>query len=69
MDQRKQIWATVAIIVVWAAVALASIYSPALEVVDQGGDTTVRLPMAAFFVSMAAAIATPFIAIWGYRGR
>ncbi len=68
MEQRKQVWATVAIIVIWTAVALSSIYSPPLEVVDQGGDTTVSFPIVAFFVSTAAAIATPFIAIWGYRG-
>jgi hypothetical protein len=41
----------VAIISVWVAVALTSIYSPLLEVVDQGaGDTTVSFPIATLFV-------------------
>lgn len=52
---------------IWAAVALASIYSPQLEVVDQVGDVTVSVLLLLVFVALGAAVATPFVTVWEYR--
>jgi hypothetical protein len=62
---RKFFWTSLAIAAMWAAVALASILGPELVVTD--GLDEVRIPASAVVVSFFAAVATIFVAVWGYR--
>jgi len=60
--------ATGAIIVIWIAVMLIGIFAPSLQISDpEGADLTV--PVGAICAPFFAAIATVFVAFWGYRDR
>ncbi len=62
----KFFWVSLAIASIWVAVALVGIFGPELVVKTAGGDD-VRLPAGAAVAAFFAAIATVFVAIWGYR--
>jgi predicted membrane chloride channel (bestrophin family) len=64
----KFAYVTAAIIVIWIAVMLIGINAPSLQITDpQGTDLTV--PVGAICAPFFAAIATVFVAFWGYRDR
>jgi len=63
---KKFFWVSLATASIWVAVALASIFGPEL-VVDSAGGDVVRVPAIAVVASFFAAIATVFVAVWGYR--
>ena len=59
---------TGAIIVIWIAVMLIGIFAPSLQRSDpEGTDLTVLV--GAICAPFFAAIATVFVAFWGYRDR
>lgn len=61
-------YATAAIIVIWLSVALIGIFAPSLQVSEASGET-VTVPVGAICAPFFAAIATVFVAFWGYRER
>jgi len=64
----KFAYVTAAIIVIWIAVMLIGINALSLQITDpQGTDLTV--PIGAICAPFFAAIATVFVAFWGYRDR
>ena len=64
----KFVYATGAIIVKWIAVMLIGIFAPSLQISDPEG-TDLTVPVGAICVPFFAAIATVFVAFWGYRDR
>ena len=60
--------ATGAIIVIWIAVMLIGIFAPSLQISDPEG-TDLTVPVGAICAPFFAAIATVFVAFWGYRDR
>ena len=64
----KFVYATGAIIVIWIAVMLIGIFAPSLQISDPEG-TDLTLPVGAICAPFFAAIATVFVAFWGYRDR
>lgn len=63
---RKWIWASASIIVMWTAVLLIGLYAPNLVIVSAGGDS-VDLPVAVLFVGLLAFVATIVVAVVGFR--
>ncbi len=64
----KFVYATAAIIVIWIAVMLIGIFAPSLQINETGG-TELTVPVGAICAPFFAAIATVFVAFWGYRDR
>ena len=60
--------ATGAIIVIWIAVMLIGIFAPSLQISDPEG-TDLTVPVGPICAPFFAAIATVFVAFWGYRDR
>lgn len=60
--------ATGAIIVIWIAVMLIGIFAPSLQISDPEG-TDLTVPVGAICAPFFAAVATVFVAFWGYRDR
>ena len=60
--------ATAAIIVIWIAVMLIGIFAPSLQINEPVG-TDLTIPVGAICAPFFAAIATVFVAFWGYRDR
>ena len=59
---------TAAIIVIWIAVMLIGVFAPNLQIGETGG-TELTVPVGAICAPFFAAIATVFVAFWGYRER
>ena len=59
---------TAAIIVIWIAVMLIGVFAPSLQIIETGG-TELTIPVSAVCAPFFAAIATVFVAFWGYRER
>ncbi len=59
---------TAAIIVIWIAVTLIGVFAPNLQILETGG-TELTVPVGAICAPSFAAIATVFVAFWGYRER
>ena len=59
---------TAAIIVIWIAVTLIGVFAPNLQILETGG-TELTVPVGAICAPLFAAIATVFVAFWGYRER
>ena len=64
---RKYIFPTIAIASMWLAVLFVGIFAPSLEV--RQPTNHVDLPVVAIIPCIFAAIATIFVASWGYRGQ
>jgi hypothetical protein len=64
----KFAYTTAAIIVMWLAVMLIGIFAPNLQKHETGG-TELTVPVGAVCAPFFAAIATVFVAFWGYRDR
>ena len=60
--------ATGAFIIIWIAVMLTGIFAPSLQISDPEG-TDLTVPVGAICAPFFAAIATVFVAFWGYRDR
>ncbi len=59
---------TAAIIVIWIAVMLIGVFAPSLQIIETGG-SELTVPVGAICAPLFAAIATVFVAFWGYRER
>ena len=64
----KFAYATAAIIVIWIAVMLIGVFAPNLQISEQG-EIQLTVPVGAICAPIFAAIATVFVAFWGYRGQ
>jgi len=64
----KFAYVTAAIIVIWIAVMLIGINTPSLQVIDPQG-TELTVPVGAICAPFFSAMATVFVAFWGYRDR
>ena len=64
----KFAYVTAAIIVIWIAVMLIGIFAPNLQIREQG-ETELTVPVGAICAPFFAALATVFVAFWGYRDR
>ena len=64
----KFAYATAAIIVIWLAAMLIGVFAPNLQISEQG-ETALAVPVGAICAPFFAAIATVFVAFWGYRDR
>ncbi len=56
--ERKPIWVVLAILAIWASVALCAIFGPSYETADT------IIPLSAIIAPIFGAIATGFIAMW-----
>ena len=59
---------TAAIIVIWIAVTLIGVFALNLQILETGG-TELTVLVGAICAPFFAAIATVFVAFWGYRER
>ena len=59
---------TAAIIVMWIAVMIIGVFAPSFRMGETGG-TELTVPVGAICAPFFAAIATVFVAFWGYRER
>jgi uncharacterized membrane protein len=64
MLERKWIWASLAIIAMWAAVVLVGIYGP--DVIVDESDRHVKVPALAIVVTLCAFVATLVLAWRGF---
>ncbi len=64
----KFAYASVAIVVIWVSVMLIGVFAPNLQISASGG-TELSVPVGAICAPFFAAIATVFVALWGYRER
>ena len=64
----KFAYASVAIVVIWVSVTLIGVFAPDLQIIEPGG-TELTVPVGAICAPFFAAIATVFVAFWGYRER
>ena len=64
----KFAYASVVIIVIWVSVMLIGVFAPNLQISEAGG-TELTIPVGAICAPFFAAIATVFVAFWGYRDR
>jgi hypothetical protein len=62
----REIWASLAICVIWLAVLFTAVYAPDLVTSSSGGSDTATIP-SGVFVALFATIATWPIAKYGYK--
>jgi hypothetical protein len=61
----RNVWATLSIVSIWAAVVLTMILGPDLEVISSGGSDRVTMP-SGIFVAFFALLATYPVAKYGF---
>jgi hypothetical protein len=65
--QAKWIWASLAIVAMWAGAVLISLFAPTL-VTDTAGGDHVKVPAAGIVAIALAFCATVVLAVMGFRG-